>query len=128
MELPTTEEMGLTMFNLPEDNTITETQVQTQTMDVMDTLIPMDSHSNNITQEQHQELQDVTDLLAEVEARVNTALTTANPCIISSNNTIVSTDGQICQQQEQMQAHALLQHSRLLQTPPLSVSPHLPQT
>ena len=57
MELPTTQEMGLTMFNLPEDNTITETQVQTQTMDVMDTLIPMDSHSNNITQEQHQELQ-----------------------------------------------------------------------
>jgi hypothetical protein len=57
MELPTTEEMRLTLFNLPEDNTITETQVQTQTMDVMDTLIPMDSHSNNITQEQHQELQ-----------------------------------------------------------------------
>ena len=57
MELPTTEEMGITMFNLPEDNTLTETQVQTQTMDAMDTLIPMDSHSSNITQQQQQELQ-----------------------------------------------------------------------
>lgn len=127
--LTTTEEMEETMFNLTEHKHRTEAQLQTQTMDVVDTSIPMDSHNSNITHQQHLELQDVADLLAEVEATVNTVLTTANPCISNShNNTTISTDGETCQQQVQMQAQALLQHNRLLQTPPSSVSPHLPQT
>ena len=48
--------------------------------------------------------QDVTDLLAEVEATVNPALTTTtptNPCSHNnSNSRTISMDGQICQQQQ----------------------------
>jgi len=124
MALPTTEEMEETMFILPEDSHATEAQLQTPTMGVEDTLIPMD-HNSNTTHQEHQELQDVTDLLAEVEATVNTVPTTTNQCINNSNTT-VSTDGEICQ--AQIQVSALRQHNRLLQTPPASVIPHLPQT
>ena len=48
--------------------------------------------------------QDVTDLLAEVEATVNPALTTTNPTNPCShnNNRVISMDGQICQQRQQV--------------------------
>jgi len=133
MELPVAEEMEEAIFNLlGNSRTTTATQVAIPTTDVVDTQLPMDS--NNITPPETQELQHVTDLLAEVEATVNPALTTTtptNPCSHNNNNSrAISMDGQICQQQqlEQMEVHALQQHNRLLQTPPSSVSPHLPQT
>jgi len=131
MELPVAEETEETIFNLlGNSRTTTVTLVEIPTTDVADTQLPMDS--NNITPPETQELQDVTDLLAEVEATVNPALTTTNPTNPCShnNNRAISMDGQICQQrqQEQMEVHALQQHNRLLQTPPSSVSPHLPRT
>lgn len=117
VSMVTAQEMEETMFNLTEDNRYTTLETQ-QTMGV-GTSIPMDS-SNIITPQQHQELQDVTDLLATVLPPTNHQCT--------NNNITISMDGEHYPQQ--VQTHPQVQHQRqqLLQTPPSSVSPHLPPT
>lgn len=114
------------MFTQQEDNqTIEMQQIQTPMMDAEDTLILMDSNNSNTILQEHHQLQEVTDLLAEVETKVNFLPTTINRCINNSSTT-VSMDGETSQ--EQIQDQVLQEHNRLLQTPPASVNPHLPQT